>query len=321
MAELTTQRMNEVRGRVNRFLQNPIMLKELRSHMRGNRAFVVLTTYLLFMVALITLIYVPITLTSRQSGGIDQASTGKFVFGMILLVQIFLVAFIAPAFTAGAISSEKQNQSYDLLRTTLLTPHQLVTGKIFSALSYIFLLVFASMPLQSLAFLLGGVALSELLIAGLLILISAITYALIGLYFSTRMHTTIASTVATYAAAAILLIGIPFSLLFLFWIDEVFLNRITLFGSGPWQLQALLQYLLMMLSSFNLPMTVVISEMSILEHSSYWGFTTTVHGYPYSSMAHTIWLPAPWYFYLMWYFLMAIILYLACVRRISRIPN
>lgn len=322
MAELSfRQRMTEgVRGRVLSLTQNPIMLKELRSRMRGSRAFVVLTIYLLFMVSLIALIYIPITLSIRSGSGPNLADVGKFVFAMIVLVQIFLVAFIAPAFTAGTISSEKQNQSYDLLRTTLLTPRQLVTGKILSALGYIFLLIFASVPLQSIAFLLGGIALPELVIAELLVLVSAVAYALIGLYFSTLMRTTIGSTVATYAAALFLLIGIPFTILFFIWVDEVVLYNFSR-TSGSWQMEALLQYVMIGLASFNLPMTVVVSEISLLEYSSYWGFTSSVYGNAYGSIPHSIWLPAPWYLYLFWYSLIALLLYLACVRRISRIPN
>jgi len=308
-----------LRGRVQSLAQNPVILKELRSRMRGNRAFVVLTIYLLGMVALIGVVYVPISLSFNTVGGPDLATVGKIVFGMIVLVQVFLVTFIAPAFTAGSISGEKQNQSYDLLRTTLLTPRQLVTGKIISALSYIFLLIFASLPIQSIAFFLGGVTFSEVLIGLALISVTAIAFALIGLYFSTLVKTTVASTVGTYAAAIFLLIGIPFLLLFAVWIRETFLfSSLTLFSS--WQFDATMQYIMMGVVSLNLPGTIIASETSIMEYGSYWGFSTSVYS-SYSGASHTIWLPAPWYLYLVWYSLLAIVLYIACVRRIGRITD
>ena len=90
------------------------------------------------------------------------------VFAAVLGIQAFLIVFIGPAFTAGAISGEKERQTYDLLRTTLLPAGALVRGKLISALGYVFLLVFASVPLQSVAFLLGGVALEELIISQLI---------------------------------------------------------------------------------------------------------------------------------------------------------
>ncbi len=310
--------LNRMRGRVRILTQNPIILKELRSRMRGNRAFVVLTIYLLGMVALIGAVYVPISLSYNTVGGPDLADVGKIVFGMIVLVQVFLVTFIAPAFTAGSISGEKQNQSYDLLRTTLLTPRQLVLGKISSALSYIFLLIFASLPIQSIAFFLGGVTGGEILIGMMLISVTAVTLALIGLYFSTLVKTTMASTVGTYAAAIFLLIGIPFLVLFIVWITDVF-GSLPSSLTSTWQFEAIVQYVLMGLASFNLPATIIMSEISLLEYGSYWGYSTSV--YASYTASHTIWLPAPWYLYLMWYSLLAVVLYIACVRRIGRTPD
>lgn len=310
--------LNRLRGRIQTLSQNPIILKELRSRMRGSRAFLVLTLYLLFMVALIAVIYVPITYTVRSSGGPDQADVGKFVFGMILLVQMFLVAFIAPAFTAGAISGEKQNQSYDLLRTTLLTPRQLVTGKVLSALSYVFLLIFASMPLQSIAFLLGGITPVELIIAELLVLVTAAAFALIGLYFSTLLRTTIASTVATYAAALFLTIGIPAFMLVTVILQDMFRYGPISSYSGQGLVEILFNYLMMGLASWNLPATVIISETTLLDSGSYWGFTTSVYT---GSISRTIWLPSPWYLYLIWYSVLTLFLYVACISRIRRIPD
>lgn len=310
--------MGGFRGRVQALSQNPIILKELRSRMRGSRAFMVLTLYLLFMVALIGVIYVPITYAVRTGGGPDQADVGKFVFGMILLVQMFLVTFITPAFTAGAISGEKQNQSYDLLRTTLLTPRQLVTGKILSALSYVFLLIFASVPLQGIAFFLGGIALPELLIAEMLMLVSAAAFALIGLYFSALVRTTIGSTVATYAAALFLTIGLPVLMFVMIILQDTFRYGPVSSYPGRELVEIAFNYLLMGLVSWNLPVTVVMSEVTLLEHGSYWGFTTSVYT---GSISHSIWLPSPWYLYLIWYSGIALILYLACIWRIRRIPD
>ncbi|MCL4869506.1 MAG: hypothetical protein KJ063_11095 [Anaerolineae bacterium] len=310
-------RIEKVRGRVRRFIQNPVMIKELRSRMRGNRAFTILTLYLFGMVALINAIYLPLSYSIRTSGGgtAEQSILGKVIFGLIVLVQLVLVTFIAPAFTAGAISSEKQNQSFDLLRTTLLTPRQLIIGKLASALSYILLLILAAVPLQSLAFVLGGVAIWELLIAEMLIIVSAVAFALIGLFFSTIMRTTVGATVGTYAAALFLTIGIPFIMLLFSIIQSSFYGyRSSAAG------QIINQYGLMALVSWNLPATLIMSEVTLLEHTSYWGFSTTVSVYA-SGVPVTIWLPSPWYIYLIWYTLLAVILYFVTIHRIARVPE
>jgi ABC-type transport system involved in multi-copper enzyme maturation permease subunit len=116
------------------------------------------------------------------------------VFAGVYGVELFLVCFVAPAFTAAAISSERERQTYDLLRTTLLPARALVFGKLASALSYVLLLIFAAVPLQSMAFLLSGVGWEELTIGFLLLVISAVTFASLGLYISSVARTTLAAT-------------------------------------------------------------------------------------------------------------------------------
>ncbi|MBL8056625.1 MAG: ABC transporter permease subunit, partial [Anaerolineales bacterium] len=179
--------------------RNPVALKELRGRMRGPRAFVVLSVYLLVMSAFITLLY-GVYLASNTSvfSRPDRILLGKFVFGSVVGIETLLVCFIAPAFTVGAISGERERQTYDLLRTTLLSERALVWGKLISALSYIFLLLLAALPLQSLAFLLGGVAPEEVVIGTLLLVATAFLFSTAGVFFSSLMRRTLGATILTY---------------------------------------------------------------------------------------------------------------------------
>src|SRR5258707_12912768 len=140
-----------------RLFSNPVVLKELRGRMRGTRAFVVLTVYLTLMSGFALLLYVLYATSLNYSGVTPGGTIGRVLFIGIVGVELFLVTFIAPTFTAGAISGERERQTYDLLRTTLLPASRLIIGKLISALSYVFLLLLAAIPLQSLAFLFGGV--------------------------------------------------------------------------------------------------------------------------------------------------------------------
>src|SRR5262245_6219709 len=170
-----------------RFLRNPVVVKELRGRMRGMRAFVVLTVYLTLMSGFVTLLYVlnASWLSNPNSGA--GANIGRLLFAGIVGTELFLVTFIAPTFTAGAISGERERQTYDLLRTTLLPARSLVIGKLVSALSYVFLLLLAAIPLQSIAFLFGGVTESEVLLSFIILVVTAITLGSVGIYFSSYM--------------------------------------------------------------------------------------------------------------------------------------
>ena len=194
--------------------QNPIALKELRSRMRGRRAFVVLTAYLLLMSILVSLVYLSVALNTGPGSSANLAAAGKSLFATVVTVQAFLVLFIAPVFTTGSITGEKERQTFDLLRTTLLSTPALVLGKLISGLAYILLLILASIPVQSISFLLGGVTLTDLALTQAVIVICAITFATLGLFCSSLMRTTLAATVLTLSTVLFsILIGPLFLIL------------------------------------------------------------------------------------------------------------
>lgn len=291
-------------------LQNPVTVKELRSRMRGRRAFVVLTAYLTLMGLFITILYALYSAAANQTFGPDPAQAGKAVYGAVLGVQVVVVVLLGPAFTAAAISGEKERQTYDLLRTTLLPPRALVTGKLVSALSYVFLLILAALPLQSIAFLLGGVSVVEMVISVLLVLVSAVAYALLGLYFSSRMRSTLGAVVVTFAGSLFLTVGIPAAILTLL----PFISALS--GSMPYRpwLEVVAGYGGLALASTNLPATILVSELFLIEEDALFSWSTTLGG-------RSVVLFSPWWVYTILYVLLALILFWATVRRVSRVPN
>jgi len=297
---------------MNATIRNPVALKELRSRMRGRRAFVVLMLYLLIMSGIITLVYLGYSassLTGITSGAARTA--GKGVFTAVLAVQVFLVLFIGPTFTAGAISGERERQTYDLLRTTLLTAGSFVWGKLISALSYVFLLVLVSIPLQSIAFLLGGLSLTELVLSQLLILIAAVTYALYGLWCSAALRSTLAATIATFSGTLLVSGGVPLLAGALALVFMPLLERSGL--SGP-TLQMLLLYGGLVLAATNLPATLIVSEAILLQENSLFGFSETFG-------ATNVWLPSPWPLFIIFHVLAAFVLYRATVRRVRQVSE
>lgn len=308
MTATTEPRPNIVRGLIGRLqalARNPVSTKELRGRMRGRKAFIVLTIHLTMMSVVVLLIYYGFAAASNNPYGPEPQFAGKAIFGAVVLVQSIMVLFIGPGATAGAISGEKERQTYDILRTTLLSSSQFVNGKLISALSYVFLLVLASIPLQSIAFLLGGVGVSEFLIAQLVVVVSAVAFSLIGLFASSLLRSTLAASVATYGTAIFLTIGIPGIMLLVALFFDSFGGRIT---------EIFFTYLLIGLVSLNLPATLFASELFLLEENTLWGFTQTTGGF-------TFWIPSPWYINIIIFAILALILYKVVVWRIRQIPS
>ena len=189
---------------------NPVVLKELRGRMRGARAFIVLTIYLALLGAFASLIYVAVSESSMSvSGQVNVGEIGRTLFGGVVAIEMLLVSFIAPAFTSGAISGEREHQTYDLLRTTLLPPYALVLGKLLSALLYVLLLLLAAIPLQSIAFFFGGVAETEVILSFVILTMTALLFSTIGIYFSVRSRRTLSASVLTYSVATFITFGLP----------------------------------------------------------------------------------------------------------------
>jgi ABC-type transport system involved in multi-copper enzyme maturation permease subunit len=285
---------------------NPVALKELRSRMRGSRAFWALSLYLLLLSAVITLVY----LSARASGpvsGPDPRAAGKGIFSAVALLQAFAVLFLTPAFTAGAIVGEKERQTYDILRTTSLTARAFVAGKLISAFAFMFLRIAAAIPLQSLAFLLGGLSPIELLISQAMLLVGAVFYSLLGLFFSSLMRSTISATISTIGFVMLSTLGIPFGAVLMM----SFLGPLLFTGSTPLILETALLYAGLLLAGTNLPAAMIISEALLMEENAVLFARIGLSGGP-------AWVISPWAIFLVVHILLSTDLYGLTVRRVRR---
>ena len=266
--------------------RNPVVLKELRGRMRGARAFILVTFHLLAMSGFVTLLYATYTAsTNSVSSGANSQLLGKVVFGGVVGVELLLACFITPAVTAGAISGERERQTYDLLRTTLLSAHALVLGKLASALLFVLLLLLVALPLQSLAFLLGGVAPQEVLIASALLVATAFLFGSAGIFFSSLMRRTLGSTVLSYSFALLDTLGLPLVIVAVLPLAGLFFYSAP---PGP-VIEATLIYVFGLLISLN-PIAAAITTEALLVNQYQTAFYFT---YPLSS-GISIPLVSPW---------------------------
>ena len=152
-------------------------VKELRGRMRGRRAFVILTLYLLLLGGFAWM--VELILERNISSGFGQstyagASIGQGIFAALLMLETLQVAFLAPAATAGAISLEREKRTLELLVVTPISSIAIVLGKLLSALVYVWLLIAASIPLTAVVFVYGGVAPDDVLRGYLVLIVTAL---------------------------------------------------------------------------------------------------------------------------------------------------
>ena len=186
------------------FRINPVLLKELKVKMRSWKAAILIGSYNLVLLLLTIFI---MRLTVNNDIGVPTQSTIFGTYAFLVAAQFGLITLIAPALTAGAISGEREKQTLDILLSTTLNHGSIITGKLFSSLSQIILLLVSSAPVFSIIFLYGGIGLAQLLQVYLFFIVIAITLGSVGIFFSTFIKKSTAANVLTYAVVVFLYLG------------------------------------------------------------------------------------------------------------------
>jgi len=309
-----------MRNPLRLFFGNPVALKELRGRMRGPRAFVVLSGFLSLVAGVTILLYLTqISTTQASATDLSGGEIGRNLFISIVAIELFLVAFIAPAFTAGAISGERERQTYDLLKTTLLPESQFVMGKLFSAMAYIFLLLLAAIPMQSFSLILGGTALEDIAVILFILLLTAILLGTMGVYFSARLKRTLSASVTTYGVALGLMIGIGVIFLVYSVFADSFLDEYYNVGQGETPPAETAEWVSIgienTLISLN-PIATIWNSLNFLRNEQTpWTYTHEFR------TGNTTTLPAPWITFGIVYSLLSILFFTLTTRQVRKVDE
>jgi len=296
---------------------SPMFQKELRSRMRTTRTYTVLTVYLAIVSTLAMFLYIGATINAPRANS-NSGTIGASIFVVLVGMQIVFVSFIAPAFTVGAISNERERQTYDSLRVTPLASQQIVISKLLSALGYTALMMLATVPLFSVAFLLGGVEMAQLFMALSVVLASAFLFTTLGLFISGRMKSTLGSTILTYVITLGLVLGVPVMLL----VGGSLLVRLAgpaLVSVGPASAitpgMVMLGVAALLLLSISPITATVISQLSFQATGNVMSVTSP---FLYGLSGNGVLLPSPFIILTVLYVMLGFILLALTIRRVAR---
>jgi len=142
---------------------NPILLRVVDSGGKRRRDLFIRCAYLGLLVAFVVISLVSAAGSLGGSGSLSSlAKTSASLFQNMSYLQLGLVALLAPVFTAGAITQEKDSQTYDILLATPLTNGQIVLGSLLSRLFFIIALLVSGIPVFSITQIFGGVAIQSI---------------------------------------------------------------------------------------------------------------------------------------------------------------
>lgn len=173
-----------------RLWNNPIFRREFRAYTRCRKT-LALTVLLVGSLAAVLHLLWPRT-------GVFSEINSNEIFTVFLNLNLALIILIIPAFVSTTITQERENHSFDLLFTTLLTPAEIMVGKLFSSLAITFLVVIASMPVTAVCALSGGISIALLGKAYTVLLLATLGYGLFGLCMSALCFRSFTALVLTY---------------------------------------------------------------------------------------------------------------------------
>jgi ABC-2 type transport system permease protein len=177
-------------------LSNPVLVKEIKLRFRSLKSF---TGILFYLIAMAIFVFGFIMLTTSFTGtGYFRPEESFFMFAMLTFIQLGLILFITPGLTAGAISTEREKQTLNILLTTSQTSFQIITGKLTSSIAFLLLLLVAGLPIYSMVFLFGGVSPGQLGVIFLFFFLTMLAVGGIGIMYSTIIRKTIVAMIATY---------------------------------------------------------------------------------------------------------------------------
>lgn len=179
---------------------NPIVKKDLQVTARSMR----LSWGLFAYEAVLTMTFLlALAVIQQMSRGFYSDSNVYgyliYLFPVLSIAQVCIVALIVPVITASAISGEKERQTFDIMLTTCMSPFSIVLGKVMSAVLRILFFVAAGMPIMALAFVVGGLSWSYLLYFVLTIILLSLLSGSVGILCSAFCRKSITAVILSYA--------------------------------------------------------------------------------------------------------------------------
>lgn len=163
---------------------NPILKREMRARWRGRREYILVFCWLCLVCAGVTLGYSQAVESANAMDVEDLhalAVVGHQVFSKMAFAQMLLWIVLSTMMSAGAIARERELGLLESLQLSPVHAVRIVAGKFWSILAFMLLAQLTLAPLQTIGFMLGGVAPGELVQCGVLQLMATITCIAIGL--------------------------------------------------------------------------------------------------------------------------------------------
>jgi ABC-type transport system involved in multi-copper enzyme maturation permease subunit len=183
---------------------NPILRRVVENAGKKRRDLVIRCGYLGLLVVVV--LYVLFTTDTNDLAALAKDSAK--LFQQMSYLQLALVALLSPIFTAGAITQEKDSQTYDILLATPLTNGQIVLGSLLSRVYFVVALLISGIPIFAITQIFGGVAINSIVESFLIAAATALVTGAMAMTIATFKIGTRRTIFSFYLFIVIYLVGL-----------------------------------------------------------------------------------------------------------------
>lgn len=152
-----------------------------------------------------------VTVTSHAALNDPTIKAGPQLYDITTFMVLALGMLVVPALTATSVNGDREHGVLATLQTTLLTPGEIVVGKLVAAWAIAMVFLATAVPFLIWAWFEGGVSVASVLLAVLVMAVVLAVICALGLWFSTVVARPVLSTALTYLALAALVFGTLFT--------------------------------------------------------------------------------------------------------------
>lgn len=174
---------------------------ELRQRVRSTRWKVALLVWFLVVGAITALAWAAMASTS-SGAGLDQEPLGPALFGLVVFFVLFLGLVVAPTLSATAINGDRSAGTLAILQVTLLSPAEIVLGKLLASWAAALAFLLVSVPFLVAGLAAGGTPVLSVVVCLVVLALLLAGVCAIGLGFSALTARSAGSAVLTYLAVA-----------------------------------------------------------------------------------------------------------------------
>ena len=194
-------------------MKNAVWKKEMQLSVRKKKTVAGMLIFNLLLIVC-TLFCYHLLFEKGQIFTYANYSEMKNLYEIIMVVEVFLVAFITPAVTAGSIVGEREKQTLDILFTTSLSSGNIILGKLVSSISTLMLYLVSALPVLFIVLSVGGLKVWDIPVCMLYIFVAAIYIGSFGIFFSTVFKKSVVATVWSYGSVLFVMVASYFIIYF-----------------------------------------------------------------------------------------------------------